>query len=198
MVKYLNWDYPKTFCLNFLLQSHLTSAFIFSYLINETLLAYWLANCSELMSKLHDEMSMTKSVAKSKFPLRKSLKYFMWTSLVKRRLLAMFCKILHISVRPRFILGVGSMSTRPYSCGLMSTGLMKRKNMTVPTAWKPAWRNLCDTMECKQWHTMRTWSGNTLAELTMAFMTLWVSWRRFWRFSSTFSFGSTRDGSTFV
>ncbi len=149
------------------------------------------------MSKLHDEMSMTKSVAKSKFPLRKSLKYFMWTSLVKRRLLAMFCKILHMSVRPRFILGVGSMSTRPYSWGLISTGLMKRKNITVPTAWKPAWRNLCDTMEYKQWHTMRKWSGNILAELTMAFMTLWVSWRRFWRFSSTFSFGSTRDGSTF-
>ena len=169
---------------------------IYCYLINETVLAYCVANCSELMSKLHDAMSMTKSDAKSKFALKKSLKYFMWTSLVKSKLLAMFCNILHMSVRPRFILGVGSISTKPYSCGLMRTGFIKRKKITVPTAWKPAWRKRCDTIEYKQWHTMRKWRGNIFAELTIESMTLWVNWRRFWRFSSTFSFDSTRDGST--
>ena len=41
----------------------------------------------------------------------------MCISLVKSRWLAMFCMILHISVRPRFIRGVGSFSTIPDSYG---------------------------------------------------------------------------------
>lgn len=55
--------------------------------------------------------------AASKLVLRKSLKGLMWSSLVKRTWLAMFCMILHMRVRPLFILSVGCWSMMPDSQG---------------------------------------------------------------------------------
>ncbi len=57
----------------------------------------------------------------SKLALRKSLKGLICCSLVKRTWLAMFCMILHIRVRPRFIRDVGCWSIIPSSHGATAT-----------------------------------------------------------------------------
>jgi len=53
----------------------------------------------------------------SKLAFSMSLKPLIWFSLVKSRWLAMFCIILHIRVRPRFIFCVASTSIMPDSYG---------------------------------------------------------------------------------
>jgi len=59
----------------------------------------------------------TNLLAASKLVFRKSLNGLMCNSLVKRTWLAMFCMILHISVKPRLMRGDGWTSTIPDSHG---------------------------------------------------------------------------------
>lgn len=129
----------------------------------------------------------------SKCPFKKSLNGNMCCSLLNSTWLAMFCRILDISMRPRLTAGGTCFVTMPISWGETIAGLMNLKNITVPTApilFCGHWGNLLLNTWYKQWHMDRSCGGNLSAELTMASKTFWVRAMRFCRLRSMLSCNS--------